>query len=177
MILASQAEESESVEVAFKRSTNINLSDFYNLVERHEGERKAEFEPFLKLTQEDIDNFSAEIIREEAEHKLSDRNILHDLDFLASPADSPARKTEEFKREMERLHSKQQAPDQLAGSFHNELRISEEASSESLLLNPSDRPSQRERLVEEVEQALILDFCVAILRSKTLLHNFITTYS
>lgn len=78
---------------------------------------------------------------------------------------------------MERHRKQEAALDDYEGSFHNEVRISEDMSSESLLLNVSDNRSRKERLVEEVEQALVLDFCVTILRSKTLLHNFITTYS
>lgn len=79
---------------------------------------------------------------------------------------------------MER-HRKKEAVgfDDYESNFHNEVRINEDMSSESLLLNISENQSRKERLVEEVEQALVLDFCVTILRSKTLLHNFITTYS
>lgn len=85
-------------------------------------------------------------------------------------------KTEEFKQEMEKIHKKATLDDYEA-DFHNEVRMNEEMSSESLLLPASDSRSKKERLVEEVEQALVLDFCVTILRSKAILHNFITTYS
>lgn len=78
---------------------------------------------------------------------------------------------------MERHRRKEAVLADCEGNFHNEVRMNEEMSSESLLLNVSDSLGRKERLVEEVEQALVLDFCVTILRSKTLLHNFITTYS
>ena len=49
-------------------------------------------------------------------------------------------------------------------------------SSESILLQ-SDRNSKMEQLLTEVENSLVLEFCTTILKSKEILHNFLTTYS